>query len=195
MPQDSTQARWHRAIRLLCVALIGCVLVWPAAPHLKLDKDQAAFWDVALKAIAGVVAALGAWITLRKYFHENAKDRDAALLEAGKPFRLKRQEVYYELVTVTSRLANKSRDDKSRKPDEDEFWQLYWGPVPLVADLIVGQAVNRFSKLVDERQAGPPLLNASMALALACRDSLEFTAPDVSRVPRLPDGTTWANPA
>ena len=111
---------------LVALAIIGAALIlWIEGPGWKLDKDQAAFWDIALKSIAGIVGVSGAWVALSKYFFEKEKSSQAALIEAQKPFQTKRQEVYYELVSATATIGNKDKDDKLRQDAEAAFWQLY----------------------------------------------------------------------
>jgi hypothetical protein len=141
---------------------------------LALGEKQAAFWDVAFKGTAGIVAIVGAIITISKYFDENAKANRAALIEAQKPLSEKRQKVYYKLLSATATIGNTAPGDPKRIEAEAEFWLLFWGVVPMVADDEVGAAVNAFSVALDDPADGVALRNASMNLARACRKSLAF---------------------
>jgi hypothetical protein len=147
-----------------------------------LNTRQAAFWDATFKGIGGLVAIFGEWLGVSKYFEERSKANQAALIEAQKPFSAKRQEVYFELVSATSTIGNKGRDDPLWREAEQQFWWLFWGAVPMVADDQVGAAVNSFSAALsadpdvssDDPDNGIRLRNASMDLAKACRKSLGF---------------------
>lgn len=144
-----------------------------------LDVRQAAFWDIALKAVGGLAAIVGAVVAAGKFFDEKARNTQVALIEAQKPFFTKRQEVYYELVSATSTLSTEVPDTPGYRAAEASFWHLYWGALPLVTDPEVGGATNAFEDiLVDETlDAGVKcvmLRNASKNLAERCRASLGF---------------------
>jgi hypothetical protein len=121
------------------------------------------------------VAIAGAALTLSKYFDERDKANNAALIEAEKPFSTKRQEVYYRLVSSTSTIGNRDAADPLRQDAQTQFWWLYWGAVPMVADDQVAEVVDTFSNaLLDHPDDGVLLRNTSMNLARACRKSLGF---------------------
>jgi hypothetical protein len=142
---------------------------------LSLTKGQADFWDAAFKGVGGLVAIAGVALTLSKYFDERAKANRAALIEAQKPFSTKRQEVYYQLVSSTSTIRNNDASDPMRREAQTQFWWLYWGVVPMVADDQVAEVVDSFSDaLLDHPNDGVLLRNTSMNLARACRKSLGF---------------------
>jgi hypothetical protein len=171
-------ARKRRALMCLILSLViltGFIFFarnWLTS--LSLGKAQADFWDAAFKGIGGLVAIVGATVGLSKYFDERAKANQAALIEAQKPFSAKRQEVYFQLVSATSTIGNKDRSNPLRQEAETQFWQLYWGAVPMVADDQVALAVDAFSIALDDPDNGILLRNTSMNLARACRQSLGF---------------------
>jgi hypothetical protein len=172
----------RRAQRILVglfifLALIACslFLIRYVMGPFALSKHQADFWDVAFKAIGGLVAIIGAILALSKYFDEREKENRVALIEAQKPFSTKRQEVYFQLVSTTSTLANSNPSGPAWKEAEEQFWWLFWGVVPMVADDQVGSAVDAFHHaILDHREDGVLLRNLSMDLARACRISLGF---------------------
>jgi hypothetical protein len=157
-------------------------------------QPQTDFWDLAIKAVSGLVAIIGLTLALSKYFDEREKENRAALIEAQKPFSTKRQEVYFQLVSSTSTIANSDPNGPVWKEAEDQFWWLFWGVVPMVADDQVGAAVNAFSDVVsDHREDGVLLRNLSMGLARACRVSLGFIDVEPQRKPSLfPFYKPWA---
>lgn len=146
---------------------------------LALDPKQAAFWDILLKGVAGAIALAGALLAAQKFLSEQAAANEAALIEAIKPFAERRQAVYFELVSATALLGTLD-DQKGDAWDaaKRKFWELYWGAVPMVADLDVGGAVNRFSAALDHPENRQHLRNCSMDLARACRNSLGFVQVD-----------------
>ena len=165
------------SISVLSVVIIGVALILvPGALHgLQFSKTQAAFWDFFLKGIAGVVAISTFIIAASKYLDERRIANRTAAIEASKPFFEKRQEVYCKLVTATSTIANRNMSDKKRKESVDDFWLLYWGELPLVADEAVGKAADTFSEILFHTpKKNVDLRNKSMDLARACRRSLGF---------------------
>jgi hypothetical protein len=158
---------------LIVVAIFAAFvsLEKPWLASLGMGKEQADFWDVAFKGIGGLVAIVGAAVGLSKYFDERAKTNRAALIEAQKPFSTKRQEVYFQLVSATAAISNKDRRDPLRGEAEAQFWLLFWGAVPMVADDEVGLAVNAFSVALDDPDNVIQLRNTSMD---PCRKSLGF---------------------
>ncbi|MEH2485874.1 hypothetical protein [Bradyrhizobium sp. AZCC 2230] len=141
----------------------------------RLDKAQADFWDIVVKFIGGFVAIAGAIVALSKYFEERVKANQAALIEAQKPFSTKRQEVYFQLVSATSMIGIRDRNDPVRRDAETQFWHLFWGAVPMVADDHVAKALDEFSIVLDQTPDENVLLrNLSMNLSTACRRSLGF---------------------
>ncbi|NKL40055.1 hypothetical protein GFL57_03335 [Rhizobium leguminosarum bv. viciae] len=164
------------AVMSVVVALsIIAIIVYFAGGSLSIEQKQMFFWDMAIKALGGFAALAGAWLAFSKYLHEKAIENQAAMIEAKKPFSAKRQEVYYDLVSTTSRIANRGKDDPIRKTAEENFWWLFWGGVPMVADLEVGGAVNRFENVLSfHPHDGEQLRNGSMDIAKACRNSLGF---------------------
>ena len=149
-----------------------------------LDDAQAVFLDIVVKAVVGLTAVLGAWLTASKYLAEREKEATASLIEARRPFMTKRQEVYYELVQTASTISNRGMDDPIRREAAMRFWDLYWGAVPLVADREVSVAVDEFEIAYSFRpEDGVGLRNASMQLARACRNSLGFDGPAIGELP------------
>jgi hypothetical protein len=161
----------------LIVLLFSLSLARDQLSSLALTKPQADFWDVGFKGLGGLVAVIGATLALSKHFDEREKENRAALIEAQKPFSTKRQEIYFQLISCTATLSNRDPDpnDPVWREASAQFWWLFWGPVPMVADDQVGSAVNNFSDaLYANATDGVLLRNLSMDLAKACRRSLGF---------------------
>jgi hypothetical protein len=161
---------------IIFAAIFGLIFAVTLKPAwFAIGDPQAAFLNASFKGLAGFVGVAGAALTLRKYFDEKRRENRIALIEAQKPFSTKRQEVYFELISSTSTIANRGSNDVARKKAEAKFWWLFWGAVPMVADDQVAAAVDNFSAAVQEQaDDGVALRNSSLRLAQACRKSLGF---------------------
>ena len=141
--------------------------------------SETAVFEFALKAIASLIALVGAYLAVRKYFDEKGKANETARTESQKPFSAKQQEIYFDLLSTTALLANRNNiEDPDRVEAEKHFWVLFWGAIPMVADEGVSAALDRFAETLDklekpgDPQKGIAMRNASMDLARACRRSL-----------------------
>jgi len=190
MPQENRPRNNHQRRKVLIlraiaisnlVALLIIVIFFGAT--WQLSTQQAAFWDTILKGVAGCITISGAYIALAKYFDEKGQENRNSLLLAQAPFLSKRQEVYYLLVSTTAIIANSGLDDPTRHDATDDFWRLYWGALPMVADDQVSAAVDAFSNVlyldepISQEEHDILLRNSSMNLARACRQSLGFDGP------------------
>jgi hypothetical protein len=113
--------------------------------------------------------ALGKELALKAQANETAK------IESQKPFSAKQQEVYFDLLSTTSLIANRITEpkaDRERAKAIEHFWVLFWGPLPVVADRNVAVAADTFSDALKSPMNFVPLRNASMDLARACRAAL-----------------------
>jgi hypothetical protein len=176
-------------LAILIVLVVLIILQITGLISLRLDKDQAAFWDTLLKGFGGIVAIIGVTVTVSTYFEEKRKENYNRLLAAQAPFFSKRQDVYFRLVSATAIVGNVSPKSPERREAESQFWRLYWGDVPLVADEQVARAIDAFSNalypanVLSADNHGIVIRNASMNLARACRASLGFQGPDAVAPP------------
>jgi hypothetical protein len=80
------------------------------------------------------------------------------------------------LCPTTATVATEEPEAPDRMTAEDKFWRIYWGEVVMVEDEDVAKAVDASSNvLYDQPKNGVGLLNASMNIACACRESLGET--------------------
>jgi hypothetical protein len=105
---------------------------------------------------------------------EEQRSDETRRLELRKPFTVKQQEIYFDLLNTTAILGNRYMNEPEWREAALHFWVLFWGAVPVVADEGVALALDRFSETLDrpEDNDGIPVRNASMELARACRTSL-----------------------
>ena len=138
-------------------------------------SPQLQWWDFSLKAVASFLAIVGAYIAVIKYLDEKSKANQTAKIDSQKPFSAKQQEVYFDLLSTTSLIANRitlPNEDLERAKAIEHFWVLFWGALPVVANKDVAVAADAFSVALDEPMNFVPLRNASMDLARACRSAL-----------------------
>jgi hypothetical protein len=161
------------AVLLLClIATVGAAGV---ITDFNLKTEQAAFWDISVKAIGGFVAIAGALLTAAKYLDDKAASEI-------KPFADLKGAIYAKFIQATATIANSPAGSKARRNAEASFWVLYWGEAPLVADTIVGAILDKFADAILDRKGDGVLhRNLSMDLARACRSSLGF--PKLPPVP------------
>jgi hypothetical protein len=128
--------------------------------------------ELIFRAVGSVVALIGAYVGALKYLEEKRKANKTARTESQKPFSTKQQEIYFDLVTTTAMIGNRRRKDPDRIKAEKHFWVLFWGPLPMVANEEVANAIDDFSVAMDTPEDGIRLRNTSMNLARACRHEL-----------------------
>ena len=127
--------------------------------------------ELALKVIGSIIAITGAYLAIMKYLDQRHNDSHTARVESQKPFSIKQQEVYFNLVNTTAIIANRFGQPEWEAACRD-FWIMFWGAVPMVADEEVSKAVDGFANTFDDPENSVSMRNASMNLARACRSSL-----------------------
>ncbi len=131
-------------------------------------------WDAAAK-FAGIIALLAGGIWSVWIYHQTAKQQaSAAEIDAQKPFSAKRLEFYEQLVTLTSAVAQADLPIQVRRTKRQQLDQVVNGPLPLVAQDRVFQALRDFYACVDNGACKKGSLGLySRNVARACRTSLE----------------------
>lgn len=163
-----------------CVALIAASIYVGASWSAGQDTTaKIAIWDLVLKVLAGFLALTGAALAVFRYLDDRAKVVEAALLEARKPFLIKRQEIYSELVVATALISTiEDYGTEASEEAERQFWALFWGMLPMVTDESVSKLVDDFSEVLANRRSDwVPLRNLSMNISRACRNSMGFDPP------------------
>lgn len=141
-----------------------------------MDADIYRHWDLLLKAITALFAVIGGSIGLWKYFDTSRK-------EFRKPYWERQLSLYFEVTAAASTLASidsgkidSSNREELRAQAQEKFWQLYYGPLEIVTDDDVTDAIVEFKECFLKRRAGdltPRELEVkSLELARACRASI-----------------------
>jgi hypothetical protein len=163
----------------LLIALAVAILVYSDRSHLsswKLGSDQSRMWEIIFKAVAGFLGILAALVAALKYIDDKVHATEVARREARKEFSSKQQDVYFRLINATSMIGNEVIGTADRVSAEKAFWRIYWGEIVMVEDPNVAVSVDAFSDaLWDVPGNSVRLLNLSMNVARACRDSLGDT--------------------
>ena len=106
---------------------------------------------------------------------QQAKQADAALREAQKPFLQRQQELYFTATSAAAKLATLDAG-ADREAARKKFYELYWGDLSVVEDELVEKAMVQFHLKLEEFEAGtadkPELQQKSLELAHACRNSM-----------------------
>src|SRR4051794_8683402 len=171
----SSKTRRNITVAILFLTLLIATSIAGIATQFRFDPQQAAFWDICIKAVGGFVAIAGVLLTLTKYLD----DKYAA---QRKPFADLRGAVYSKLIQTTAILGNYPRDSNEWRAAEKSFWLLFWSDLPLIEDDAVAALVNEFHLALNYEKMEPQeeqnnamlLRNLSMNLARACRKSLGF---------------------
>jgi len=114
---------------------------------------------------------------------QKKKETDAALREARKPFLQRQQELYFEAATLASKLSTLD-PGAEREMARKRFYQLYWGELSVVEDVMVEKAMVRFKgefenyereRANNSQVSRQELEQRSLKLAHAFRDSLAIS--------------------
>ncbi len=149
----------------------------------RMDEARARYVDAWTKIFGLIVLVVGGgwtaftYLTARADEARKAEDARAgeaktALRESQKPFLEKRLEYYTEAATVTATIA-RSKDPRKVAQARERFWTLYWGPLALVENEGVDQAMVQFGNCLQDRKHCPDSLEIlSLAVAHRCEQSI-----------------------
>jgi hypothetical protein len=93
-------------------------------------------------------------------------------VEAKKPFLDRQLALYAEASQVAAKIAT-SMDAKELESSQKRFWELYWGELALVENQGVEYAMVELGKALNGSAPRQQLQQLSLALAHACRESLD----------------------
>ena len=141
-----------------------------------MDADMYKQSDLLLKGITVLFAVIGGSIGLWKYFDTSRK-------EFRKPYWERQLALYFEVTAAAATLASidSGKIDSSNREElsaqaQEKFWQLYYGPLEIVTDNDVTDAIIEFKECFLKRRGGHltprDLEIKSLELARACRASL-----------------------
>jgi hypothetical protein len=145
--------------------------------------DMTISLDQALK-LAGVAGAIAtfAWGVvqwrdkssqdLRQQAAEAERSAQTRKIEATRPFLDRQLALYTEATQVAAKIATLPASE-ARAKAVGRFWELYWGELAMVENAAVEGAMKRFGEVLAGNDDRKQLQLLSLALAHACRESLD----------------------
>jgi hypothetical protein len=141
-------------------------------------------WDLLIKGGGAAAAIATVAVSATVFLSQRERSIQDFERETKRPFLDEQFKLYGEAVAVTSRLAHAFEKEqqptgKAFSDDLDRFWVLYWGPLAMVEDSHVEEAMVIFGRSLQDRQNGSSnecarmIQQASLALAHRVRESLE----------------------
>lgn len=137
-------------------------------------------WDLIVKGSSAATAIGTVAISAAVFLLQRGQSIQDFERETKRPFLEQQFKLYGEAVAVASRLA-RAADQMQPAPKEDlhRFWELYWGPLAMVEDsrveeamVIFGRSLEDYSEHIDN-DCSKMINQASLALAHRARESLE----------------------
>ena len=149
-------------------------------------------WDTVIKAGSAITAISTVAISAFVFLTQRVQSIQDFERETKRPFIEQQFKLYGEAVAVASRLA-RAAEEGQWPPVKDlhRFWTLYWGPLAMVEDSRVEEAMVIFGRSVKDydgrigNECSGMLNRASLALAHRARQSLEKHREARSRVQRF----------
>lgn len=146
-----------------------------------MDTNVYQHWDLLIKGSTALLALIGGSIGLWRYLDTSRK-------EFRKPYWERQLSLYFEVTGAAATLASidsgkidSSNREELRAQAQEKFWQLYYGPLEIVTDDHVTDAIVEFKKCLLIRRAGKGIP----------RD-LEIKALELARACRLSIGESWS---
>jgi hypothetical protein len=151
------------------------------------EIEQPSIWNRAtpIATIVGIfVAIITAWGTIFGYFRQIYQDKftqkmeiETKARESKKVFLDKQSEIYFEAVSLVGEIVTKKTPTDK---DLSDFDAMYWGPLPMVADENVSQAIIIVERSLHKKPTQKAisidngcLTDASLLLAHCVKQSLE----------------------
>src|SRR5215203_5472586 len=163
-----------------------------------MSEGSARFWTAVFGGITAISLVAAGMYTLFEYFdakqRENeARDKDRAALQlqiaatalsAKQAFNNKHLDLCAEAAIAAGTVAT-TRDAGKRREAEDDFWRLYWGPLGIVEDSEVANAMVAFGQCLEGTCRDRPVKQLALGLAHACR--VEVSRDFQIQLPTVPD--------
>lgn len=141
-------------------------------------------WDLLIKGGGAAATIATVAVSAIVFFSQRERSIRDFERETKRPFLDEQFKLYGEAVAVASRLAHALEQEqqltsKEFSADLGRFWVLYWGPLAMVEDSHVEEAMVIFGRSLQDRQNGSSnecarmIKQASLALAHRARESLE----------------------
>jgi hypothetical protein len=115
---------------------------------------------------------IGGGFTAYSYVNNRAAQIQSATIESQKPFLQKQLDFYIDASSTVAVLVN-SKDQAEVTKAKEHFWNLYWGPLRMVADFDVSISMGRIAECIDKNpHCDTVLQNLAIELNHNCSASL-----------------------
>lgn len=156
---------------------------------LKMNENASRFYTALFAALTTIGLLAGGAYTIIQYFGARTTDRrtydfqaTVAQLEAKKPFYSKHLDLCSEASAATATIAT-TKDQKEKLKATENFWRLYWGPLGMVEEQDVENAMVNFGDCLHGHCGGQPLTMLSLDVSHSCRK--EISAHFQLELPKL----------
>jgi hypothetical protein len=132
-------------------------------PKPTMDEGTSRFWGALFSAVTTLALIAGGAYSLVQYFQTREKERQTyefqakvAQYEAKKPFYSRTLELCSEASSTTGTIAT-TTDKKKQAEAIDNFWRLYTGPLGIVENQEVSDAMQAYGDCLNKPTCGPTL--------------------------------------
>ena len=166
---------------------------------LSMSEGSARFWSTIFGGITAIGLIAAGLYSVVQYFDTREREGrtlqlqvQATALAAKQAFHGKHLELCAEATTAAGTIAT-TQDANKKRLAQDDFWRLYWGPLGIVEDAEVAEAMVAFGKCIGGECGDRPARRRALDLAHACR--AEVSKDFQIDLPVVPDRPVAANPA
>ena len=92
-----------------------------------MDQNRANTWDITIKALLLIGAAIGGVLALLEYNWTREK-------EFRRPFWDHQVDLYFKAAETAGKIASLPSAERGKPANSQEFWNLYFGPLVVVED-------------------------------------------------------------
>jgi hypothetical protein len=136
-----------------------------------ISEEWARTIDCLAKLITAFAILFGGWWTVYQYLKGRADQLNTQRIEARKPLFEKRLQLYVEATSAAATVAT-SKDVNEVAKATEQFLRLRHGPMALVEDAKVENAMARFEACMEDKsKCESSLIDLSDKLALVCSNS------------------------
>ncbi len=162
-----------------------------------MSEAAARFWTVLFGGVTAIGLVFGGIYTVIQYFDSRTKEAETyalqaatAKLEAKKPYYSKHLDLCSEASIAAATIAT-TKDSQKKKSATEDFWRLYWGPLGMVGETEVANAMIDFGKCL-RGTCQQNLKQLSLSLAHGCRS--EISRHFDLTLPPPPNKNLWPRP-
>jgi len=148
-----------------------------------MDEGSSRFWSAVFGGVTAVGLVAAGVFTVVQYLDSKAaeragrdKDREAVQLQiattefsAKQAFNSKHLELCAQAAGDAGTIAT-TKDPSKRRLAQEDFWQLYWGPLGIVEETGVANAMVAFGQCIEYSCEDAKML--ALKLAHACREEV-----------------------